>query len=79
MNKDDLNANIELYFKQIIALADLMIENDNKDVENLITIRELAHNGFETFKIALLNLPEIFENRDCASFLHTAALKIIRI
>ncbi len=47
MNKDDLNANIELYFKQIIALADLMIENDNRDIENLMTIRELAHNGSE--------------------------------
>ncbi len=50
MNKDDLNANIELYFKQIIALADLMIENDNRDIENLMTIRELAHNGFKTLE-----------------------------
>lgn len=45
MNKDDKNADIEMYFKQIISLADLMIETTNNSMPNLLTIRDLAESG----------------------------------
>lgn len=47
MNKDDINADIEMSFKQIISLTDLMLEHGNKDVPNILTIRDLAERGLE--------------------------------
>lgn len=47
MNKDDINADIEMSFRQIISLADLMLEHHNEDVPNVLTIRDLAEGGLE--------------------------------
>lgn len=47
MNKDDINADIEMSFKQIISLTDLMLEHGNKEVPNILTIRDLAEKGLE--------------------------------
>ena len=52
MNKEDINADIEMYFKQIISMADLMIEKNNESVPNVLTIRDLAQLGLN--KIGLI-------------------------
>ncbi len=46
MNKEDNNAEIEMYYRQIISLADLML-NNTEDIPNILTIRDLAQNGLE--------------------------------
>lgn len=45
MNKEDINADIEMSFRQIISLADLMLECNNEIVPNILTIRDLAQTG----------------------------------
>lgn len=45
MNKDDINADIEMSFKQIISLTDLMLECNNEIAPNILTIRDLAQTG----------------------------------
>lgn len=45
MHKNDINANIEMYLKQILALADLMLETYSEDIPNILTIRDLAQAG----------------------------------
>lgn len=45
MNKEDINADIEMSFKQIISLTDLMLECNNENVPNVLTIRDLAQSG----------------------------------
>lgn len=45
MNKDDINADIEMCFTQIISLADLMLECNNEITPNILTIRDLAQAG----------------------------------
>jgi hypothetical protein len=45
MCSDDINANIEMYFRQIIALTDLMLEAHNENMPNILTIRDLAQSG----------------------------------
>jgi len=47
-------ADTSLYFKQIIALVDLMLINSNiEDTPNLMTLKELAEIGLN--KIEILN------------------------
>ena len=49
---DDLIAETELYFKQIISMLDLMITNANiEDMPNLITLKELAKSGLNKLKV----------------------------
>jgi len=45
MNKEDINADIEMCFKQIISLTDLMLECNNEITPNILTIRDLAQAG----------------------------------
>ena len=42
MNKEDINADIEMCFRQIISLTDLMLECNNEIAPNILTIRDLA-------------------------------------
>jgi len=45
MNEHDINADIEMYFRQIVSLTDLMIECNSEDMPNILTIRDLAQAG----------------------------------
>lgn len=45
MNKDDICASIEMNFRQIVSLAELMLECDNDNSPNILTIRDLAQVG----------------------------------
>ena len=45
MNKEDINADIEMCFRQIISLTDLMLECSNENTPNVLTIRDLAQSG----------------------------------
>jgi len=45
MHQDDINADIEMSFRQILALTDLMLECHNENVPNILTIRDLAQAG----------------------------------
>jgi len=49
MNKEDINAEVEMSFRQIISLKDLMLEhsNENENIPNILTIRDLAQVGLE--------------------------------
>lgn len=47
MDKDDLKIDIEMYFKQIMALADLMINEKPLESPNLFTLRDIAQIGLE--------------------------------
>lgn len=49
MTKEDLYADIEMYFNQIISLTDLMIECNNQITPNILTIRDLAQSGLNKF------------------------------
>ena len=40
MQIEDYKIDIEMYLKQIISLCDLMIETDNTDKTNILTIRD---------------------------------------
>lgn len=55
MNKfiiEDLIVNTELYFKQIIALLDLMLEvSDVDSAPNLMTLKELAESDLNKIKL----------------------------
>ena len=43
---EDCCADIQMYFKQIIALTDLLIENAEADeIPNFLTLKELAESG----------------------------------
>ncbi len=42
MQIEDYKIDIEMYLKQIISLCDLMIETDNTDKTNILTIRDLS-------------------------------------
>ncbi len=48
MNKEDVSAEIEMYFRQIISLTDLMLEHSNDNMPNILTIRDLAQTGLKT-------------------------------
>lgn len=45
MNSADINADIEMSFRQIISLTDLMLECNNEIAPNILTIRDLAQCG----------------------------------
>lgn len=47
MTTEDKNADIEMYFNQIISLSDLMLETQNFSIPNILTIRDLAQHGYE--------------------------------
>lgn len=47
MNKEDIGAEIEMYFRQIISLTDLMLEHNSENTPNILTIRDLANIGLE--------------------------------
>lgn len=49
MNKEDTSADIEMCFRQIVSLSDLMLECHNENIENILTIRDLAHSGLNKF------------------------------
>lgn len=51
MNKEDINADIEMSFKQIISLTDLMLESNNENVPNILTIRDLAQSGLSKLNL----------------------------
>lgn len=50
MEKEDINADVEMNFRQIIALVDLMLEHDTNIVPNVLTIRDLAEAGLCKFQ-----------------------------
>lgn len=41
----DLNADIEMYFRQIIELSNLMLNDNCVSTINILTLRELAEKG----------------------------------
>lgn len=45
--KEDKIADTCMYFRQIIDLADLMLENNIFSMPNILTLRDLAQNGYE--------------------------------
>lgn len=45
MTKEDVKADIEMSFRQIISLADLMLEYDIEAAPNILTLRDLAQVG----------------------------------
>lgn len=47
MNKDDISADIEMCFRQIISLTDLMLECESATIPNILTIRDLAQTGLD--------------------------------
>ncbi len=48
----DILADTSLYFRQIIALVDLMLANSNiEETPNLITLKELAESGLNKIEI----------------------------
>lgn len=50
MNKEDLNADIEMYFRQIVSLSELMLEcNSGEIAPTILVIRDLAHSGLNKF------------------------------
>ena len=46
-NKEDLKADIEMYFSQILDLCDLMLEADACRIPTILTIRGLAEEGLK--------------------------------
>ena len=51
VDNEDLIADAQLYFKQIISMSDLMIANANIDeIPNLTTLKELAESGLNKLK-----------------------------
>lgn len=49
MNKENIGADIEMNFKQIISLTDLMLKSKNEEVPNILTIRDIAQQGLNKF------------------------------
>ena len=47
MKKEDINAEVEMNFRQIISLTDLLMEHDKENIPNILTIRDLAQVGLE--------------------------------
>ena len=45
MKQEDIYADVEMSFRQIISLSDLMLENNNVLIANILTIRDLADAG----------------------------------
>lgn len=49
MNKEDISADIEMSFRQIISLTDLMLEHTDENTPNILTIRDIAQTGLHKF------------------------------
>lgn len=47
MYKDDIIADVEMCFQQITSLIDLILECNNENTPNLLTLRDLAQSGLE--------------------------------
>lgn len=47
MNQDDINADVEMCFRQILSISDLMLECNNQSIPNILTIRDLAQTGID--------------------------------
>lgn len=47
---EDVLADVEMYFCQLIDLLDLMIENDNTSINNLMTLKQLSESGLSSIK-----------------------------
>jgi len=50
MNQEDINADIEMRFRQIISLTDLILENNNDVSPDILTIRDLAQLGLKNIQ-----------------------------
>lgn len=50
----DLNADIEMYFQQIIELSTLMLNESCVSPINVLTLRELAEKGLQKAQSLLL-------------------------
>lgn len=49
MNKEDAIADIEMYFRQIISMSDLMLNNHEEISPNILIIRDIAQAGLDKF------------------------------
>lgn len=49
MNKEDATADIEMYFRQIISMSDLMLNSHEEFSPNILIIRDIAASGLEKF------------------------------
>lgn len=47
MNIDDISADVEMSFRQIISITDLMFEYSSGITPNILTIRDLAQAGLD--------------------------------
>ena len=47
---EDVLADVEMYFCQLIDLLDLMIENDNASMNNFMTLKQLSESGLNSIK-----------------------------
>ena len=47
MNIEDINAEVEMSFRQIISLTDLRLEHSNENIPNMLKVRDLAQFGLE--------------------------------
>ncbi len=47
---EDVLADVEKYFDQLIDLLDLMIEHDNVSINNVMTLKQLAESGLSSIK-----------------------------
>ena len=47
---EDVLADVEMYFCQLIDLLDLMIENDNASMNNFMTLKQLLESGLNSIK-----------------------------
>lgn len=47
MHLNDITADTEMIFQQIISLTDLMLETNNINIPNILTLRGLAQTGYE--------------------------------
>lgn len=55
LQNEDIKAKIEVYFRQIMSICDLILENSPSEF-NILTIRDLAENGL--FSTNNLNLDD---------------------
>lgn len=47
MNKEDLKADVKMYFEQITNLCDLILTSGDFKLATVLTLRELSENGFD--------------------------------
>lgn len=49
MNIEDFNAEIEMSLRQIISLTDLMLEYNDENSPNILTIRDVAERCLQNY------------------------------